>query len=132
MRPARLLLAVVLGAAACGCASEDPYRKYPVTVIVTLDGKPMADGAVLFVARDGRGTYGTDIKDGTAQFDSVAGAMRVEFGVYRLPPGMKQQPQGALDFRVNALPERYHVNSELSAEVGAKGPNEFKFELTSK
>src|SRR5262245_9245656 len=132
MRHAHLFLAVVLGATVCGCARKDPYRKYPVTVTVTLDGKPMADGSVLFVARDGRGTYGTDIKDGTAQFDSVAGAMRVEFGVYRLPPGMKQQPQGALDFRVNALPERYHVNSELSAEVGPKRPNEFKFELASK
>jgi hypothetical protein len=132
MRHAWLFLAVALGVAACGCAREDPYRKYPVTVTATLDGKPMPDGAVLFVARDGRGTYGTDIKDGTAQFNSVAGAMRVEFGVYRLPPGMKQQPQGVLDFRVNILPERYHVNSELSTEVSATGANEFKFELTSK
>src|SRR5262245_51482445 len=117
MRHAGLFLAVVVGAAVCGCGKEDPYRKYPVTVNVTLNGKPMPDGAVRFVANDGRGEYGEEIKDGTARFDSVAGKMRVVFGVYRLPPGMKQQPKGDFDFRENILPERYHVNSELSADV---------------
>jgi hypothetical protein len=132
MRGRWLVLTVVLGVGLGGCAKPNPYKRYPVTVMVTLDGQPMPDGAVQFYAVDGRGAYGGEIKNGTARFEAVAGAMRVEIGVYRLPRGMTKPPNPQLDYRENILPERYHAKTELSATITAEGPNEISFDLKSK
>src|SRR4051794_20705797 len=111
------LAVAVVGLLVGGCAKPNPYQRYPVTVTVTLDDKPLPDGHVDFYAVDGRGTYGADVKDGVARFESVAGAMTVQIGVFRLPAGKTKVPGAVLDDRVNILPERYHAKTELKTEV---------------
>jgi hypothetical protein len=107
-----------------GGVADEKDRRYPVRVTVALDGKPLADGQIDFVPLDGRAPAVGSIKDGQAQFGSVAGKCRVEILAFRKFGNMRE-PE-------NYLPKRYHENSQLSVEVSPGGENTFTFKVTSK
>jgi hypothetical protein len=118
------LFAAALLTGCGGGTVPDEYRRYPVQVTVTLDGKPLADGRIEFLPVDGRAHGAAPIKDGQARFESVAGKCRVEIVAFH-QFGRMREPE-------NYLPKRYNENSQLSAEVSPGGENTFTFKVTSK
>jgi hypothetical protein len=112
---------------AVGCSSGP--RMYKVTGTVTLDGKPLPEGEILFVPDDPK--YGPDpgkIKDGRFEFKAKAGKKRVEISASRILPG-GARGAGGEPVPEEYLPDRYNVHSILTAEVTPNGPNHFAFEL---
>ena len=128
MRPRLGVVTVLFFSAAlligCGRSIDEKDRRYPVRVTVTLDGKPLADGQIDFVPLDGRASGTGLIKDGQAEFGSVAGKCSVEIAAFRKFGNMRE-PE-------NYLPKRYNERTTLSAEVTAGGENTFTFKVTAK
>lgn len=127
-----------------GCSGEGPdYETGQVSGTVTFDGKPVTEGSVTFHSEE-LGTGGTaDLgSGGTFTVRGAEGAgLRVGSYVVRISP----PPQDFGDGDPNKpaptiapkefpnIPEKYRDSktSGLKADVKA-GPNEFKFEMTSK
>jgi len=125
-----LLLAIILS----GCGPKVPVP-VPVHGKVTLDGKPLAEGQIVFIT-PGQVPEFIDIRDGTYDGRAKWGPRRVEVAAYRpyqipadIPKSMHALMEGGKE---NYLPDRYHTKSTLTAEILADGPNEFNFELSSK
>ena len=123
--PLALTIFAVLSSG-CGDSSgaADKNRRHPVRVTVLLDGKPLPDGQVDFVPLDGRAPGTGQIKDGRAEFRSVAGKCTVEISAFRKFGNMRE-PE-------NFLPKRFNEQSKLSAEVTVDGENTFNFTVTSR
>ena len=120
-----LLLSLAVPLTGCGRGRMDERdRRYPVRVTVTLDGKPLADGQIDFVPLDGRAPGTGPIKEGRAEFHSVAGKCSVEICAFR-QVGRMREPE-------NYLPKRYNERTTLSAEVSPGGENTLTFKVTSK
>jgi hypothetical protein len=143
--PIHALAAAVL---CVGCQSSDQIATAPVSGTVTLDGKPVATGTVMFEKAGARPATG-QIKDGkivevtTYQPDDGAavGQHQVAIFVTSAPktavandPGQVQKFDPNYMGGGSLIPTRYNdpKTSGLTAEVKSGGPNEFKFELTSK
>jgi hypothetical protein len=111
----------------CGCGKAGTPT-YPVSGSVSADGNPVASGDILFVPVDSKhGPTAGKILDGEFHFEAIAGKQRVEIRALRpirgAAPILGEVPQE------NYLPARYHLESELTAEVTPEGPNRFTFEL---
>ena len=126
----RLLAAACLAAA--GCGPPDPRVKVEGTV--TLDGRPLADGQVIF-SHDDRtlGAEGAAIAAGRFSIRVHPGPHRVEIvSILReerpVPAG--GQPEQGITFR-NLVPSRYNEQTTLTADVTPAGPNRADFALTS-
>lgn len=130
----RLLLLLLTAAclAAAGCGPPDPRVKVEGTV--TLDGRPLADGQVIFNHDDRRlGAEGAAIAAGRFSIRVHPGSHRVEImSVLReerpVPAG--GLPEQGITFR-NLVPSRYNEQTTLTADVTPTGPNRVDFELTS-
>lgn len=93
---------------------------------VTLDGKPLANGKIIFHQSDGQ-FIGTKIKDGKYQMKKVpTGTYTVTLEMRRETPGGKEQ----------VLPAKYSAEDQavLRVEVtkGINAPGAFDFLLKSK
>jgi hypothetical protein len=117
-----LFASLLIGCGGGGVDEKD--QRHPVRVTVLLDGKPLADGQIDFVPVDGRAPGTAQIKDGQAEFGSVAGKCTVEIAAFR-KFGHMREPE-------NYLPKRYNERTQLSAEVTPGGENVFTFKVTSK
>jgi hypothetical protein len=124
------LLAALIGAVV-GCDQGDLPDLAPVSGIVTLDGKPVANKNVFFAPDKGRGSQGITDEQGaydlyyTAQ---VKGAIIGEHTVtISTPPPMDGNYKGHKE----TIPAKYNTKSELKKEVES-GSNELNFELKSK
>ena len=123
-------LAVLAGLLATGCGSNSRMPPtFPVSGTVTVDGVPLAEGAISFDPADGVGSvYGGLIRDGRYAFDVAAGPKRVSI------LGMKQLGEIGPDGKPMAsqfLPRKYNTASELTATVEPRA-GEFPFELSLK
>ena len=109
--------------------------------LVTLDGQPIAVGAILFLPAEGtKGpTAGASIADGRFEVPAakgpVPGPHRVEIRAIRKTgkrvPAQSPAPAGMIvDETVEMVPERYNKNSTLRFEV-TKGSNTANFELVT-
>jgi len=107
-----------------------------VTGKVTLDGQPVDGGNILFVlqAKGQRGSSCAEIVAGkyslAAAQGPVVGPNRVEIRWPR-KTGRKMPQYPTLDELREAVPSRYHYDSELRVDVQS-GKNQFDFALTSK
>ena len=116
-----------------GCG-PDVETEYPVKGTVTLDGAPLADGEVYF--RDEAAAKGSTMKVQNGQFEgkSEAGTYTVQVVSLREEAAKADAtgyvPDGPI--KVNIIPAQYNTNSKMTAEVKTSGPNEYKFEVTSK
>jgi len=128
--PSFLALTAILA----GCAPATPVP-VPVHGKVTLDGTLLAEGQIAFIT-PGQVPEFIDIRGGTYEGSVKWGPRRVEIAAYRpyqIPPEIPKSMHGMMEGgKENYLPDRYHSNSTLTAEVSPNGPNEFNFELTSK
>ncbi len=115
-----------------GCSSSDDAA---VTGAVTLDGKPVETGAITFMPTDGKSRVtGTQIKAGKYSAKVPLGVQRVEIHAPKVVGHKKMYnaPDSPLEeITDEALPPKYHSQSELQLEVKA-GENQKDFSLTSK
>jgi len=108
---------------------------------VTLDGKPIDEGGIIFTPIDSTqgGSFGGDIKAGkydlpAAQGPIAGGKYRVEISALR-PVGKPLvniiEPGGPpLQSSENYVPKRYNANSILTASISDDASkNEFDFKL---
>jgi hypothetical protein len=116
------LLAFVLGCTPPQNATAPPTAK--VAGKVTQDGKPMAEGEVLFTVV-GQPAQTCPIKDGTFSGEAFVGKNRVRVTLQKDgPPSTTDRKE---PIKINAV-----THDDLEAEVTKDGPNEFKFEVKSK
>ena len=125
-----LILLVVIG-----CGPKGPVS-VPVRGTVTFDGKPLAEGKISFIT-PGRVPEMMDVKDGKFEGKVKTGKKRVEVAAYRpvrIPPEYPEYLRAQMksgNGKENLLPNKYHSESTLEADVTEKGENDFKFDLTS-
>jgi len=124
---------------AAGCDAK--AARLPVTGAVTLDGQPLIKGQINFSPQQGSAgpTAGSPVIDGRyailAERGPMAGKLRVEITALR-PTTQKKQAVNLATGQMETtseqesmIPPRYNLDSELTAEVTADGPNEFNFNL---
>ena len=142
------LLALATLVFSSGCQSSDRVDTATVAGTVTLDGKPIEQGTIMFEKTGSRSATG-QIKDGkiveVTTYDvndgAPIGAHRVAVfvtGVAKTAvndnPGQIQKFDPNYMGGGSLIPARYNdpTKSALTADVKDDGPNEFKFELSSK
>ena len=120
----------------CGSSSDLPPA-YPVSGKVTLDGKPVPEGRILFRDAAGklRGDGGT-ITNGEFAFESTAGKKKVVITAQREVPGKKGVPaapgEPAPPLMEQYIPKAYNDQTTLEADVtDTAEKNTFDFSLTS-
>ncbi len=122
--------------AGCGRSSD----RQALEGTVTLDGAPLAEGSITLRPLPGtRGpTAGGKISDGkfsvSPEGGTFVGTFRVEITASRKTGRKVKDPRFGreVDEVEQYIPRRYNHQSELTAEVTAEGPNQFKFALTTR
>jgi hypothetical protein len=119
----RRLLACAALLAALGCGGE---RTYKVAGTVTLEGKPVAQGSIVFESDSGGpGVFSSGIVAGKYELQAKVGKKKVIISAYRTRPGTENEPQPAID---EYIPARYNTKTELVREV-MPADNHFDFAL---
>lgn len=138
-----VLVGLAVGAFLAGCGGSE-FSYAPAKGKVTYKGKPLEFGTVLFIPEKGPPATGQIQPDGTFVLETgtqsggtrkgaVVGKHKVEIRClesqrpgYKVPEG-QEMPAGK-----PLIPTKYMQadTSGLTAEVTAKGPNEFTFDLT--
>jgi len=121
---------LVLGIVGCGPDAPKVAESIPVKGTVKLDGKPMDAGEVSFSIAGQPGRIAT-VTNGEFSGNAYPGTNKVEFAHFKEGPPLSTDPKKA-PTKVNDLPAKYQFESKVTAEVKAGGPNEFKFDITSK
>jgi len=125
-----LIIVLLLGLVGCSKGRPEPKR-FPATGTVTLDGKPLKEGKISFVnVQAGMNDTG-DIKDGKFEVQAQAGEKKVEISAIRTLPPKPDDPMKST-IQEETIPATYNTKSTLKATVTEAGPNEFKFEVSSK
>ena len=133
---------LVLGLSAPGCSGGDELPREAVTGAVTLDGQPLADGAISFIPVGGpTGPTvggGSAITNGQFSIDREHGLVpgtynvsinsRVQAGTNKLPGLPKSKAESQKDI----IPANYNSKTTLTAGVKKGGSNAFTFDLQSK
>ncbi|MFN0198137.1 MAG: hypothetical protein ACKVT0_15425 [Planctomycetaceae bacterium] len=116
-----------------GCGADGPpaVTRFPVTGTVTLDGQPIDSGNIRFLDTTVSGGDAGDIKGGSYSLQATPGKKRVEIIATRASSKPVEGKPDVMDTE-SLIPPQYNTKSELTAEVVADKPNEFKFELKSK
>ena len=120
MRTVCLLELVLL----LGCSRPETVE---VSGSVTWNGTPIPNGDIVFASIDPHVSAAAGkISDGAYTFRCKPGNKRVEIRSYRLTG--KKTPNGNPAAEM-FIPDRYSLNSELTANVTIDGKNKFDFVL---
>ena len=131
-RKTSVLALVLIAASAFGCAdTTGKVKAFPVKGVVSLDGKPLAEGEVYFAAAGGQAPVVMQVKDGAFSGDAYPGSNKVEVRAYKNGPPLTTDLTKA-PTKVNFIPDRFNTTSKLTAEVAAGAGNDYKFEIMSK
>lgn len=124
-----LLLALLLVPFNLGCEQHGP-RTYPVSGTVRFDDKPVSEGDIVFVPTNSSlAPDAGKISDGKFTARAKEGTCRVEITALDInsdTPVVMGSPVAE-----NYIPERYNIESELTARVSSSEKNNYEFELTS-
>jgi hypothetical protein len=128
-----LVIPLFLILVGCGKKSDAPQTA-EVKGKVTLDGKPLSSGKIVFDGGAGVPAAEIDIADGAYSGQVPVGPKTVRISAFKEPPAQKGPPKGpGYDtMKVNIIPAKYNSASKETREVKAGGPNEFDFAVTSK
>lgn len=137
MRFLSFALVITFSILVTGCFDNGP-RRQPVTGLVTMDGKPLQEGSILFTPLGDGSTAGCSITDGKYELTTENGPIAGRYSV--AIKAWKQSGAAYVDEAtgetesglVSIIPKRYNDNTELAAEISAEGENKIDFELTSK
>ena len=127
------LLALLAG---CGGSTD----RQALQGTVTLDNGPLQQGSIRFIPQAGTGgpSAGGEIKGGRFSVEADKGVLRGSFRVEitasrKTGRKTRDRVSGEMtDIYAQFLPACYNRNSELTAEVKARGPDQFEFALHSK
>lgn len=125
-------LALLALAACClaGCRGETGPAKHVVSGTVTLDGKPLSNGDVIFYPEGPNlPADAGKLQDGRYTFRAVAGEHRVVIRAVSDKPIITSPIDPPVYESI--VPARYNDATTLKAEVTPAGPNRFDFDLTS-
>jgi hypothetical protein len=133
-------LAIFMWVATAGCGSSDELNRQPVSGVVTLDGAPVAMGAILFEPATGEsGTaVGAQISQGIFAISAAEGPVPGSYLVrlYSASDTQASPRKGQTDRSARPMVERfppcYNSETELRARVLNRSPNRFRFDLRSK
>lgn len=137
-----MLLLAVLAAGGCGPGDAGPAR-YPVSGTVTLEGQPLASGAIHFVPTDAKqgALAAATVKDGkfglTAEGGPAVGKHKVrvyadsqiQFDLDDVRAFDKQSTEEKAKAAQNEVSPEFNDATKLEATISATGPNEFHFEV---
>jgi len=127
--PALCLLIVIAGGA--GCGPKKP-KNYPVKGEVKLDGQAMKEGEITFV-QAGLTPQIFPINNGAFSGEAREGKHKVEIRMYKMGEPTKMGTETMPASKENVLPAKYNSESTLAeATVTPAGPNEFKYDVSSK
>ncbi len=127
-----------------GCGPDKPkeQEKAKVSGKVSLDGKPLTTGTVVFDASNGQPSSVINILDGKYEGNAPVGKCKVMITASEkmtTKEKLRKEGKPVIDgpgydemTEVNLLPPRYNEKTEIMREVEAGKPNEFNFELKSK
>ncbi len=116
----------------CGSGQKGAAPAAKVKGTITIDGKPIPTGEIHF-GMTGVPPRALEIKDGTFAGEAPIGNNLVEVFIYVEGPPPEKDKYGGIRSKTNTVPEKYWgPNTSLKATVDANGPNEFKFEITSR
>lgn len=132
--------ATVFSLLLAGCGPADGLNRQAVSGVVTLDGQPLAQGAILFepLSRESGTAIGATIRRGAFAISRNQGAVP---GTYRVriyaSSGKQAAPANGQTERtprpmIERLPARYNTRSMLHADVVARPQNSYLFDLTSR
>lgn len=129
-RGSRLALVACIAWCLAGCGRTTGPTTYAVSGTVTLDGKPLSTGNVIFYPE------AENMPAVMGKFQQGRYAMRAVAGRHRVAiQAVSDKPRvvGKLLPPVfeSIVPARYNQSTTLSAEVSPEGPNRFDFDLTS-
>jgi len=119
-----------------GCTSYED--RLPVSGYVMLDGKPLENGMVNFIGKEGYVVGAGSISDGRYQLNESSNLHGISAGEYTVRieswkevPGA-ELPNGTFSQGVSAIPSRYSDNKEsgLTATVTERD-RKFNFDLVS-
>ena len=122
-----------------GCGPVDGLHRQSVSGIVTLDGQPLAAGAIHFEPEPNQAitAVGATIRDGVFTIAKSQGPIpgsyivRIYASSGTQPTPAKGQTEHSRRPMVEQIPDKYNANSELRASVTIGGPNHWRFELLS-
>lgn len=137
----RYLLCVVLVVSFLGCGPGNPLGRQAVSGTVTLDGKPLAAGTIMFEPRGSEGALaGAPIADGKF---TIAGQRGLPPGTYLVrisaptprggvaAEGMPGDSASASRDAPELIPAAWNTNSQHTVTV-EKGANQFDFAIETK
>ncbi|MCS7305346.1 MAG: hypothetical protein NZ602_09605 [Thermoguttaceae bacterium] len=136
------LAALAAGVVLAGCGGSE-FQLAPAKGKVTYKGKPLEFGTVIFIPEKGPAAIGQIQSDGTFVLETgtqsgrmrkgaVVGKHKVEIRCLETQrPGYKPPADQEMPAGKSLIPTKYNQadTSGLTAEVTAKGPNEFTFDL---
>ena len=131
-----VIVAVSVGLISVGCGGTSAKPK-PVAIrgSVTLDGSPLTEATIAFVASDGSPPRQFSVKDGKFDGQVPPGSYSVAVKAYRPmknPPKLDPNgPGGPPDTNEQYLPEKYNASTELKADIPPDGGPELTFSLKS-
>jgi hypothetical protein len=129
-------LAPFLLLAVAGCGSGGPPR-LRVVGAVTLDGKPLADGAISFMPAGKGVAAGATIAGGHYVVEGARGPTPGEYRVEiraSAPSGKQVKDsfgQASISETESIIPARYNDKTTLRVEITAAGPNQFDYSLST-
>jgi len=128
---AATLVAVALLPSGCGKPRRAPLPRTDITGTVTLDGRPLVEGEVAFLALNGQAVDTLPIRNGAFHGSVSIGPQRVEFAAFTIVKRSVLPDQPPENVRENSLPPQYHAQSTLTADIQAGGNPPLSFELQS-
>jgi hypothetical protein len=132
--------------AGCNNKTYDGAQRFPISGKVMVDGQPLDQGVIAFIpkgAREGAKELqgrpaGSPIRDGqyavVEEMGPTAGAYRIEIHWNKKTGKQIPNPmdrESMTDELIEGLPDKYHKESELTADVSAE-KTKFDFDLKTK
>lgn len=133
-----LLCQILIGLLVCSGCGKSGIDREAVSGAVTLDGKPLASGSILFTPEGVGPTVGGEIENGQYNLSRAIGpspgSYRVQIQSWQ-PAGrtIRDEATGtAGQDLVSIIPRRYNDRTELKATIEKGAPNNFDYALESK
>ncbi|MDR2761945.1 MAG: hypothetical protein LBB88_05040 [Planctomycetaceae bacterium] len=125
-----------------GCNNNNPQGRVPVSGEITLDGKPLVQGNILFSSLPGLSPVvatGSPIKNGTFSLPAEQGLIPdqeylVQIRSVEEIPGTRKEADNLMETTVETrdiIPSQYNDESKETVKATKSYPNKFRFDLKS-